>query len=69
MEPTKLLLKNAKTLKDLENGMLNKRLAETNDVSRNTVSTWVKNKKNLLASLEKKVQPLNDRSWRFQKGR
>ena len=54
MEPTKLLLKNAKTLKDLENGMLNKRLAETNDVSRNTVSTWVKNKKNLLASLEKK---------------
>ena len=54
MEPTKLLLKNAKTLKDLENGMLNKRLAETNDVSRNTVSTWVKNKKKLLASLEKK---------------
>ena len=54
MEPTKLLLKNAKTLKDLENGMLNKRLAEKNDVSRNTVSAWVKNKKNLLASLEKK---------------
>ena len=39
MEPTKLLLKNAKTLKDLENGMSNKRLAEKNDVSRNTVST------------------------------
>ena len=39
MEPTKLLLKNAKTLNDLENGMSNKRLAEKNDVSRNTVST------------------------------
>ena len=54
MEPTKLLLKNAKTLKDLENGMSDKRLAEKNDVSRNTLSTWMKNKKNLLASLEKK---------------
>ena len=50
----KSLAEKCKALKDLENGLLNKDVATKYDVLRNTISTWVKNKHKLTASLEKK---------------
>ena len=41
-------------LKNLENGLSNKDVATKYGVLRNTVSTWVKNKNKLTASLEKR---------------
>ena len=41
-------------MKDLENGLPNKDVATKYGVPRNTVSTWVKNKHKLTASLEKR---------------
>ena len=41
-------------LKDLENGMLNKDVAAECGVPPNTVLTWIKSKRKLTASLEKK---------------
>ena len=43
-----------KALKDLENGLSNKDVATKYSVPRKAVSTWVKNKHKLTASLEKK---------------
>ena len=40
-------------MKDLENGLSKKDVATKYGVPRNTVSTWVKNKQKLKASLEK----------------
>ena len=60
MEPLKQKLTNktvvekCKALKDLEKGMSNKHVAEKCDILRYTVSTWVRNKEKLLASLEKR---------------
>ena len=48
----KSLAEKCKTLKDLENGLSNKDTKY--GVPRNTVSTWVKNKHKLTASLDKK---------------
>ena len=50
----KSLAEKFKALKDLENGFSNKGFATKYSVPRNTVSTWVKNKHKLTASLEKK---------------
>ena len=49
-----LLAEKFKALKDLENGMSNKDVAAKYDVPQNTVSTWLKSKHKLTASLEKK---------------
>ena len=43
-----------KALKDLEKGMTNKDVAAKYGVLKNTLSTWVKNKHKLTASLKKK---------------
>ena len=58
----KTVVEKCKALKDLERGLSNKRVAEKYGVPRNTVLTWVKNKKKLLALLGKRVRTLNDRS-------
>ena len=50
----KSLIEECKALKDLENGMLNKDVAAKYGVRRNTISTWIKSKHKLTASLEKK---------------
>ena len=50
----KYLTETYMTLKDLENGMLNKDVATECDVPPNTVLTWIKSKRKLTASLEKK---------------
>ena len=49
------LAEKLKALKNLENGMSNKDVAAKYCVPRITVSTWVKSKHKLTASLEKKV--------------
>ena len=51
----RFLAEKRKALKDLENGMSNKDVAAKYCVPRITVSTWVKSKHELTASLEKKV--------------
>ena len=50
----KSLAEKFKALKDLGNGLSNKGFATKYGVPRNTVSTWVKNKHKLTASLKKK---------------
>ena len=50
----KSLAEKCKALKDLENGLSNKDVATKYGVPQNTVSTWVKNKDKLTASLEKR---------------
>ena len=50
----KSLAEKCKALKDLENGLSNKDVATKYSVPRKAVSTWVKNKHKLTASLEKK---------------
>ena len=47
-----------KALKDLEKGMTNKDVAAKYGVPKNTLSAWVKNKRKLTASLEKKGMSL-----------
>ena len=42
------------SLKDLEKGMTKKNVAAKYRVPKNTLSTWVKNKRKLTTSLEKK---------------
>ena len=51
---SKSLAEKCKALKDLENGLSNKDVATKYGVPQNTVSTWVKNKDKLTASLEKR---------------
>ena len=68
----KSLAEKCKALKDLENGLLNKDVATKYDVLRNTISTWVKNKHKLTASLEKKGNELLTKKyalWELRKGR
>ena len=49
-KPTnKTVVEKCKALKDPEKGMSNKCVAEKYGVSRNTVSTWVKNNEKFLA--------------------
>ena len=49
-KPTnKTVVEKCKALKDPEKGMSNKCVAEKYGVSRNTVSTWVKNNEHFLA--------------------
>ena len=50
----KYLAEKCKALKDLENGLSNKDIITKYGVPRNTVSTCVKNKHKLTASLEKR---------------
>ena len=50
----KTVVERCNVLKDLEKGMSSKRVAQKYGVSRNTVSTCVKNMEKLLVSLEKK---------------
>ena len=50
----KPLAQKCKALKDLENGLSNKDVATKYGVPRNIVSTWVKSKHKLTASLKKK---------------
>ena len=40
-------------MRDLENGLSNKNVAEKYGVRKNTVSTWVKNKEKIFTALEK----------------
>ena len=40
-------------MRDLENGISNKNVAEKYGVPKNTVSTWLKNKEKLFTALEK----------------
>ena len=55
-------------MKDLENELSNKGVAAKYDVPWNTISTWVKNKQKLTASLEKRNSSRqNTRCWNFGK--
>ena len=49
----KTLTKKCQALRDLENGISNKNVAEKYGVPKNTVSTWLKNKEKLFTALEK----------------
>ena len=49
----KTLAEKCQTLRDLENGISNKDVAEKYGVPKNTVSTWLKNKEKLFTALEK----------------
>ena len=49
----KTLAKKCQALRDLENGLSNKNVAEKYGVRKNTVSTWVKNKEKIFTALEK----------------
>ena len=61
----KSLAENFKALKDLENGLSNKDVATKYGVLRcSTVSTWVKNKHKLTASLEKKGMNSSEKNTR-----
>jgi len=53
-----------KALKDLEKGMKNKDVAAKYGVKKNTLSTWLKNKKKLTTSLEKKGMSSSQKSTR-----
>ena len=44
----KTLAEKCQALRDLENGISNKNVAEKYGVPKNTVSTWLKNKENFL---------------------
>ena len=48
------LAEKCKALKDLENGLSNKDVATKYGVPQKTISTWVKKKHKLTASLEKR---------------
>ena len=47
------LAEKCQALRDLENGISNKNVAEKYGVPKNTVSTWLKNKEKLFTTLEK----------------
>ena len=49
----KTLAEKCQALKDLENGISNKNVAEKYGVPKKTVSTWFKNKEKLFTALEK----------------
>ena len=49
----KTLAEKCQTMKDLENGISNKNVAEKYGVPKNNVSTWFKNKEKLFTALEK----------------
>ena len=49
----KTLAEKCPALRDLENGISNKNVAEKYGVPKNTVSTWLKNKEKLFTALEK----------------
>ena len=49
----KTLAEKCQALRDLENGISNKNVAEKYGVAKNTVSTWLKNKEKLFTALEK----------------
>ena len=51
-----------KALKHLEKGMANKDVAAKYGVTKNTLSTWVKNKHKLITSLEKKGMSFSRKS-------
>ena len=68
----KSLAEKCKALKDLENWLSNKDVDARYGVPRNTVSTWVKNKNKLTASLEEKGNELLTKKyalWELRKGR
>ena len=46
-----------KALKDLEKGLLNKNVAVKYGISRNTVSTWLKNKEKIVSAFESGKNP------------
>ena len=48
----KTLAEKCQALRDLENGISNKNVAEKNGESKNTVSTWLKNKEKLFTALK-----------------
>ena len=60
------LAEKCKALKDLENGLSNKDVATKYGVPRNTVSTWVKDKDKLTASLVKKGMNSSRRNARCE---
>ena len=49
----KTLAEKCQALRDLENGISNKNVAENYGVPKNTVSTWLKNKERLFTALER----------------
>ena len=49
----KTLAEKCQALRDLENGISNKNVAEKYGVPKKTVSTWLKNKEKLFTALEK----------------
>ena len=49
----KTLAEKCQALRDLENGISNKNVAEKYGVPKNTVSTWLRNKEKLFTALEK----------------
>ena len=49
----KTLAKKCQALRNLENGISNKNVAEKYGVPKNTVSTWLKNKEKLFTALKK----------------
>ena len=49
----KTLAEKCQALRDLENGISNKTVAEKYEVPKNTVSTWLKNKEKLFTGLKK----------------
>ena len=53
-----------KALKDLEKGMTSKDVAAKYGVPKNTISTWVKSKHKLTASLKKKGMSSSGKSTR-----
>ena len=51
----KTLREKSQALKDLEKGESNKNVAAKYNVSKNTLSTWVKNKKKIFDALKKRT--------------
>ena len=55
----KILRKTAQALEDIEKGLMSSKIAK-NNVPKNTMYTWVKNKDEILSSLEEK-QSMKDK--------
>ena len=62
---TKSLKDKAKDLLDLQKGLSNKEVSKKYDVPKNTLSTWVKNKENVLAK-QLKLKPSLMMTIRFK---
>ena len=59
----KILRKKAQALEDIEKGLMNSNIAK-NNVPKNTMYTWVKNKDKILSSLEEeKKYETTKSSW------